>query len=357
MSIAASSTPPILGLFQKRIEGDDCLLALAKKRFEQTGLGAEFYAGQPDELDRQLNFKPANEAPAVAHLSRGINLFDPSSRAQVLEFSRRFAGRVFGLVIHDQQELVSQPDGYLGAVRELNARLEGVPQCPWLFIEYATGLEPSLFAQFAEAIAPCHRTSVCVDVGHVGIWQTRAAFAALHPGRNVCDLKPRHPAMPALVADVQRATATALPTVRQLIQRLGAIRKPAHFHLHDGHPASTFSPFGVSDHLSFLAEIPLPFEHCGRRALPLLFGPDGLKGMLATALAALGWPRCSFTLEIHPPEGRLPLDDAAALFNHWSDKTNAERMNHWLAVLRENQQLVLRAIQSGNFAHENPSIE
>jgi hypothetical protein len=44
----------------------------------------------------------------------------------------------------------------------------------------------------------------------------------------------------------------------------------------------------------------------------------------------------SFTLEIHQVEGRLPLDDASRLFNHWRDLTNAERMNYWLSVLGEN---------------------
>jgi len=352
MSIATPSLPPILGLFQKRIEGDDCLLRLAQLRFEDAGLGAEFYAGQPDELEWLFNFKPANDAPVVAHLSRSINLLEASSRERVLEFARRFAGRVFGLVVHDQPELKSRPQDYLAAVMETNALLEGVTQSPWLFVEYAVGIEPDRFAQFAEAIAPCGRTSVCVDVGHVGIWQTRAAFASLHPGRNVCDLKRSHPELPALVADVQWAVSTALPAVRELILRIGAVGKPVHFHLHDGHPSSTFSPFGVSDHLSFLTEIPVEFEHSGRRALPLLFGPEGLNNLLGTALEALDPQRCSFTLEIHPPEGRRPLDDAAQLFGHWADKTNAERMNHWLAVLSENQQLILNEIRSRNSTRE-----
>jgi len=346
MSPVAASTPPILALFQKRIEGDDSLLALARMRFEQAGLGAEIYAGHPDELAHLLKFKPANDAPAVVHLPRGLNMPDPSSHAQVREFARRFAGRVMGMVVHDQRELVSRPGDYLRGVRDLNACLEAIPHSPWLFIEYAVGLEPADFARFAEAIAPCRRTSVCVDVGHVGIWQTRSAFSALHPGRDACDLKPVHPELPALAADVQRAAATALPAVQDLIQRLGTIEqhKHIHFHLHDGHPASTFSPYGVSDHLSFFTEIPLPFEHEGRRKLPTLFGPEGARRIIATALETLGPRQCSFTLEIHEQEGRRPLEDAAPLFDHWRDKTNAERVNHWMAVLRENQQLILRAV-------------
>ncbi len=45
-------------------------------------------------------------------------------------------------------------------------------------------------------------------------------------------------------------------------------------------------------------------------------------------------------LEIHQAEGRRPLDDAADLFAHWTDLTNAERTNHWLAVLAENARLL-----------------
>jgi hypothetical protein len=36
----------------------------------------------------------------------------------------------------------------------------------------------------------------------------------------------------------------------------------------------------------------------------------------------------------------LPLADAARLFAHWRDATNAERMNYWLSVLGDNATLV-----------------
>ena len=52
----------------------------------------------------------------------------------------------------------------------------------------------------------------------------------------------------------------------------------------------------------------------------------------------------SFTLEVHQAEGRLPLADAAGLFSHWRDTTNAERMNYRLAVLAENALLVSEAL-------------
>ena len=116
--------------------------------------------------------------------------------------------------------------------------------------------------------------------------------------------------------------------------------KPVHFHLHDGHPLSAFSPFGVPDHLSFLAEIPLNFEHRGRLTTPHMFGPAGLAQIAGKAIEVIGRERVSFTLEIHPTNERLSLGDVSPMFTHWVDKTNAEKMNHWLSVLSENHRLL-----------------
>src|SRR5271157_2938063 len=88
--------PPVLGLFQKRIDGDDALLQLASLRFREAGLGPEFYAETPYELDRLLGFKPTPEAPAAAHLPRWINLFEESDRRLVLDFANNFRNRVLG---------------------------------------------------------------------------------------------------------------------------------------------------------------------------------------------------------------------------------------------------------------------
>jgi hypothetical protein len=74
-----------------------------------------------------------------------------------------------------------------------------------------------------------------------------------------------------------------------------------------------------------------------------MFGPDGLSAIVTGPLAGLPADQLSFTLEIHPMGGRLPLGDAAHLFRHWRDRENAERMNHWLAVLARNQRFALSA--------------
>ena len=342
MNPVVPRVPPVLGLFQKRFEGDDALLELARRRFEQAGLGAEMYASTPEELEWMLRFRPAVDAPLVAHLPRGINLLNESGRALIAEFAARFAGRVHGLVMHDQPALAAQPEDYLRAARELGARLERIKGSPWLFIEYAEGLDPEVFAHFFGEVRELQRVSAAIDSGHVGIRQARHAYAPLHPGEDVCALKPSHPKLPAVIRDVETSVRSALPAVLQLIETVARFGKPVHFHLHDGHPASTFSPFGVSDHLSFLAEIPIPFAHEGRRALPTMFGPDGLKQIAQTAVRALGTDRVSFTLEIHPTGEQLPLNEAAELFSHWRDRTNAEKMNHWLDVLARHAVLLAR---------------
>ena len=72
--------------------------------------------------------------------------------------------------------------------------------------------------------------------------------------------------------------ATALPTVLELIRRLGAIGKPVHFHLHDGHPLIA----GLPDHFSFLTQVPVPFTYEHRHSLPPLHGPAGLAAIITS---------------------------------------------------------------------------
>jgi len=335
--------PLTLGLFEKRIEGDDCLLELAQLRFQEAGMGAEMHAGTPEQLERVLQFRPAPDAPVVVHLPRDFNLADENCRRRIVDFAGRFAGRVHGLVLHDHRDMATRPQDFLRAAQELDSRLQPIARCPLVFVEYAAGLEPEVFVNFFESIRELEKVSACIDVSHVGIRQAQRAFARIHPGEDVCALKSQTSKLPELMADVDAAVHSALPTVLNLITAIGALGKPVHFHLHDGHPLSTFSPFGVSDHLSFLMEIPLAFEYCGQRSAPLMFGPTGLSKIVAQALNKIGSGGVSFTLEIHPTFERLPLGDAATLFSHWRDKTNAEKMNRWLAVLQANH----RRLQAG----------
>src|SRR5262249_31046655 len=149
------------------------------------------------------------------------------------------------------------------AAQSMQSRLDQIRACPLLFIEYAAGLEPRKFARLFESTAELTHISSCIDVGHVGTQQARNTFGSMHPGQDICSVKNQPAKIPELISDVEAAVGAALPTVLQLIEAISKIGKPVHFHMHDGHPLSKFSPFGVSDHLSFLVELPLHFEYRG----------------------------------------------------------------------------------------------
>ena len=347
------TSPPLLALFQKRIEGDDALLRLASLRFREASLGTEFYAESLGELEWLLGFCPSTERPVVVHLNRELDILSENDRELIFKFASSFSGRLLGLVIHDQPELATRSDEYLAALREIGSRLDQISNSPLLFLEYAAGLDPALFVEALHALSDSERVSGCLDVGHLGLWQVRTAYARLHPGDDVCRLTPEAPGVPLVIDDLQGAVESALHLVLDVIRVVGILGKPLHFHLHDGHPLSTASPFGVSDHLSFLDEIPIPFEYGGRYALPLMFGPSGLAALVSAAIRFLGAGKVTMSLEIHPTEGTRPLGYASDLFLHWLDKTNAERMNHWLSVLLQNHQLLKDACRQA-LLKQNP---
>jgi len=327
---------PVHALFQQRIDGDDALLKLAGLRFAQMGAAAEVYADSPDQLEYVLQFVPSHARLPIVHLSRRVNVLHGRDRAVVREFADRFAGRVAGLVVHDKREMAGNTDRLLAAMRELNAHLCQRPDSPLVFLEYAAGLDRGWFIEVAERLQAAERVSCCIDVGHIGLRQATARFERRHPGLDLKKLSPMDDRLPGLIADVQDAVGSALPHVLEVIGSLGRLGKHVHFHLHDGHPLIP----GLRDHFSFLTRLPIPFSYEGRRSLSTMYGPSGLASIVSTATAACAPHGVSFTFEIHQVEGRLPLGDAAWLFPHWQDTTNAERMNHWLSVLSENALLI-----------------
>ena len=327
---------PVHGLFQRRVAGDDALLKLARLRFAQMGLAAEVYADTPDELEHILGFVPPHPYLPVVHLNRRVNVLDEGGYGVVSEFADRFAGRIAGLVVHDKHEMGEQTGQLLSVMRRLDGRLSERPGGPLVFLEYAAGLEPGWFVEVAERLRDAERVSCCIDVGHIGIRQASARFTRGHPGLSLGDLNPQDGRLPDLVADVQAAVEGAARDVLDVIHAIGSVGKHLHFHLHDGHPLVP----GLRDHFSFLARLPIPFGYQGRQSLAMMYGPDGLAAIVAAAAEACPPRGVSFTLEVHQAEGRLPLADAAGLFAHWQDTTNAERMNYWLSVLSENAMLI-----------------
>jgi hypothetical protein len=327
---------PVHALFQQRIDGDDALLKLAGLRFAQMGVAAEVYADSPGQLEYVLQFVPSHARLPIVHLSRRVNVLHGRDRAVVKEFADRFAGRVAGLVVHDKREMAGKTDRLLAAMRELNAHLGQRPGSPLLFLEYAAGLDRGWFIEVVERLQAAERVSCCIDVGHIGLRQVTARFERRHPGLDLKKLSPVDDRLPGLAADIQDAVGGALPHVLDVIGSLARLGKHVHFHLHDGHPLIP----GLRDHFSFLTRLPIPFSHEGRRSLSTMYGPGGLASIVSTAVEACAPRGVSFTFEIHQVEGRLPLGDAAWLFPHWQDITNAERMNHWLSVLSENALLI-----------------
>jgi hypothetical protein len=326
-------------LFEPRIKGDDALLRLAARRFEEFGLAAEIHARSRSELDRILGFVPEGPRTPVVHLPRDVDLLDAAGRELVTRIVARAGERVSGFVVHDQPHLPERLPELTQVADQLSAVLAASGHA-MLFIEYAVGLLPEQYAAVGDALRDVERVGLCIDTGHVGVRQAGREFNRLHPEIEV-DLVAMdvwHPELPGLVEDVQTAVASGLATVLELTQAVAIQGKPAHFHLHDGHPLVQ----GLADHYGFLTRLPIPFRHRGLTSLDPLFGVPGLSSIISTINQTLGPERSTITLEIHEHTGRLPLpaQDAAQLFSQWHDLANAERMNFWLRELGENATLV-----------------
>ena len=333
--------PLLHAMFHRQIEGDESLLRLAQERFRAADLGPEFYPQSPTALERAMTFHPEQTSgTSTVHLPRHLDLFDRQSLDEIVAFARRCGPGVRGLIVHDQPEVAGRFGDYVRQVRALDERLEDVGPGPLVFIEYACGLEVARFVELFDVVRHCERVSACIDISHIAIRQCQRAYSLSHPGVDPCRLKPGTTELSAHVEEIQEVCQMAVPVVLDAIEGVGAVGKPLHFHLHDGHPCSTFSAYGVCDHLSFFRQIPIPFAHRGDHVLPTIFGPMGLVRVVSAARRTPAGDDLSFTLEIHPPAGRRELGEYGHLFRHWGDLANAERMNHWIDVLLRNHRLL-----------------
>jgi hypothetical protein len=349
--------PLLHAMFHRQVWGDESLLRLAQERFHAADLGPEFYPENPAALVHYMSFHPGQSSgTSTVHLPRHLDLFNPRSLDEIVAFARCCGPGVRGMIVHDQPDVAGRFEEYVRQVRVLNERLEEAGPGPMLFIEYAVGLEVPRFVELFEAVRDCQRISACIDISHIAIRQCQRAFSQSHPGIDPCGMKPGSPELPVHVEEIQEVCRMAVPVVLDVIEGIGAIGKPLHFHLHDGHPSSTFSEFGVSDHLSFFQEIPIPFSHRGAHALPTIFGPLGLLRVVSAAQRTPAADLLSFTLEIHPPAGHRELGEYGHLFRHWRDLRNGERMNNWIDVLLQNHRL-LRDAWGVSDPHCLPSLE
>ena len=96
---------------------------MAALRFRQEGLAAELYADTPEQLDRVLPYVPPHPRLPTVHLNRGLNMLRDRDRDVVEEFAGRFAGRLSGLVVHDQPKMGGQTENLVTALRDLDRRL------------------------------------------------------------------------------------------------------------------------------------------------------------------------------------------------------------------------------------------
>lgn len=304
-------------------------------------MAAELYADTPEQLERELRFLPPHPALPVVHLNRHVNPLHEDGQSLIEAFIRQFRGRLLGLVIHDRAEMAEKIPEVVSAMNKVTAA-GGRAGSPTVFLEYAVGMEPERFVELAQQLAEINDASVCIDIGHIGIRESRRRLASIHTNLALDTLCCEAEKAPELISDIQSATRSSLDMVIDIIRTLGKLGKPLHFHLHDGHPLIP----GLADHFSFLTRLPIPFIWEGRFSLEQMYGLHGLSQVLTAIARNCPVDKFSVTLEIHQSEGRLPLGNATNLFAHWEDLTNAERMNYWLSVLADNYAIATTILDS-----------
>ena len=329
----------LFGLFQKRIEGDDALLKLAKRRFEALGLAPEIYVESPEQIEAISEFLPSSE-PVMVHLPRWYNPQVSEHRDFFQNMLMRSDERIYGFVGHDAHDVEQAPEKVLEAFQEVQRMMTSMKSEKQFFYEYAVGVCPNAYAELFERAKCFSHISPCIDVGHVGIRMVRDHFSRHHCGENVCQMRPWDEGLEGRWQDINNSVNQGKSHVLGLIERLGRIDKPLHFHLHDGHPLSPLSPYGVSDHLHFEQRIDLPFKVDGHFSTGTMFGRQGLEEIVLSIRDHVVTERCTVTLEYHDREERQPLGGDRDLFSHWRDTCNAEKMAYWCSLMGRGAALI-----------------
>lgn len=336
--------PEVFGILHRHFPGDQALLQLAQAQLECAGMGAEVYPGTVDEALAEWPYVPSGLPRHVVHLPRNWDIFSSSDRGFILAFAHALAGRVRGLVFHDQPDWAKRSAELIVELGELNERLQLVAGQPMLYLEYAAGLDPGTYASIVERMAPLNRISACIDTGHVTIFVANRWMAARHPDLPLAPLDPLDVGVASIAADLAAAGQQATDELVAVVDRIARLGKPVHFHLHDGHLLSRLSRYGVRDHLPFGTRIPVSPAASPDGTLSTFLGTEGLGRVLAAARAELSAADVSLTLEIHPHLQlmRKPLGPLGSLFSHWADLANAELTHAWLDQVTEQAALVRR---------------
>lgn len=329
---------PVFGLLNRHISGDDALLAYGKLRLEKIGIGAELHPGGVSHMQRELSFAPANKK-CMLHIPYRVDILSSDGQRELLDFAKIFGGRCHGFVVHDSWQFADDLEAAINSLLAFNSKLKEIDS-PTIFIEYAACIPFKSFLELAKAVAPLSHLGICIDIGHVAIEACRLDFLKKHPDIDVRDLCPEMAGLTELLPDVLESVAVARKYVAEFTGKISSFKSKIHFHLHDAHPLSTFSPYTICDHLPFFWRIPLPHEINGQSSLPCIFGFGGLKEVVAKARSGDNDELLSFTLEIHPQPGRRPLGEHDRFFQHWNHKGNAEQMAYWMDIIAHNYTLL-----------------
>lgn len=334
--------PRIYGVFHRHFEGDDALLNLARRRLEQIGIGAELYPSNVEHALAEWPLIPRTTRLHFADLPRHLDVLSSQQREEIGRFAVALSGKAQGMVVHDQPAWLDRPSDVVAALQKTDKSLGANLEAPPLYVEYASGLPIDWFIALAEQVRDLEHVHICLDVGHVVLRCTRAHFERRRPGVDMWSLARDGERARAWLVDLEHAMDLGIVDLLAMIWSIVALGRPVHFHLHDAHPLSLLSRYGVSDHLSFLQTVPVTPIVYRAGATPSMLGARGLSEILRRVILGNGTEQATLSLEIHPTnEGRRePLGADADLFAHWTDLAHAELTNAWLSTLAENVQLL-----------------
>lgn len=325
----------ISGILNRHVyPGDDALLVLAALRFAEAGIGAELYPGAVESFPLVRSFMP-DDSWCTVHATHALDPLTSAGRQEIRRYCEIASGRLRGLVVHDNRGMLVNTEQTQACFNELDQFLSA-QDGPEVYVEYACGLEFEEFYGLIRGFERLRKIGVCIDIGHLAMHAWDLNFRKRQPELEVCKIKPDHPRLAELLPDIERAGAEAFDDVLVMVRRLAGLRVPGQLHLHNAHPLSTFSQYGVCDHLSFFSIIPLPFAYEGRASVDCIFTLPRLRELLRVLKETGALERMNFMLEIHHQPGRKALGQYEHIFAHWSDKTNAELMNYWIELVLQN---------------------
>ena len=324
--------PDVNGLLNYHIKGDEALLHLGHDRYEIAGIGAELHPASPEHLSQILKFAPAGRTSTV-HLPYSVVL-DHDDTDTICDFVFAGGSKISGFVLHDSMSYRDDISSGIEYIKRLSSKLEGKTDA-FVCVEFAVGLPFEVYFDLIMQIKDLPNIGACIDIGHIGINATVADFYRTHPSIYVRDLKPDPGMSLETFYKIEQSTLAGRNCAFKYIEQICKSGAYVHFHLHDGHPMSTFSPYGVCDHLPFFMEIPTLLPEIG--AIGGMYGVSGLRHILELAITNIPQQRRTFTLEVHPqPGAKKVLREHMKYFANWSDMTNAYAMNYWMELVIQN---------------------